>query len=240
MIQITDQDARTTSSTQGGESLGQLATTPGGRIYAYAQAGASNLVAAKNTSCVANVTNSTNQTGVATSAGDTQVTFTVGATAVAADQYKDGYLAVNEGPGQNLYGIAGNTAATSGNSYSITVYLKEPITVATTTSSKFSLYPSQEAGVILYPNASGPALQSAGVPNVAVTAAYYFWNQVGGLCTVLNDGIIGVNSEAIPSNAVDGAVEVRVDATVTHPVGYAPYATVDAKYYPIVLTMVGL
>lgn len=235
--QISDQDARTTSSVKGGPALGQVAETADGRTYQYSLAGASNLSAGKLTQAPADVANSITQTGVATTVGQTTITYTVGATAVTADQYAGGYFAVTVGPGQNLYLIDGNTAATSTNSYSITVTLREPITVATTTSSKFTLLPNPFASTVIMDHTAAPAIPVTGAPNVAVTAAYYYWSQVGGYAPVLSDGAITKNAEAIPSNGVDGAAEIRVDATVTKAIGYAPELTVDTAYWPINLTL---
>lgn len=235
-MQISDQDVRTTASAKGGAALGQLAETVDGRLFVYALAGATNLAAGKLTQALATTANHVNQTGVAAAVGDTSIAYTLGATAAASDLYADGYFAVNDGPGPNVYRVVGNTNAASTNSYAVTVKLFEPLTVATTTSSKFSLYPNPYKSTVLYANSGGPGVPVSGVPNVAVTAANYYWSQVGGLTAVLSDGIIAKNAEGIPSNAVDGAVETRVDATVVKAVGYAPEATVDQKYYPFVLT----
>lgn len=236
-IQITDQDARSLSSTQGGEKLGQLAITPGGRVYAYSRNGAVDLAAGKVTATPAVVANHINRTGVVYSIGTQQVVFAVGATAVTADQYRDGLFVVNVGPGQNAYSVSGNTAANS--SGSPTVTLSDPLTIATTTSSKFSLYKSWQADVVVAPSGTGVSQQVAGVPNVLVTAGYYFWNQVGGYCAVLSDGVIAKNAGAIASDAVDGALETEAAGTVTQRVGYAPEATVDTEYRPVCLTLRG-
>lgn len=238
-IQVTDQDTRSTAATQGGEDLGQLARTADGKVYAYTLAGASNLAAGKITQTAASVANSVNRTGVTTVAGQNSVAYTLGATAVTADQYKGGYLVVNAGTGagQSLL-ISGNTAATAGNSYAITVYLTEAIMTATLASdSKFSLLPNPQYSSVIADHTAQPSIPVNGVPIVAVTAAYYYWSQVGGYASVLSDGVIAKNAEGIGSNGTDGAVETRVDATVTKAVGYAPEATVTTEYSPFVLTL---
>ena len=237
-IQITDQDVRTTSSTKSSVALGQLGETSDGRVWAYALAGASNLSAGLITQTPAVVTNHVNATGVATVANDLQVAYTLGATVATVDQYADGYLNVNDGAGVNVYRIVGNTAATVAGSYGITVKLAEPVTVATTTSSKFSLFPNPYAKTVVSDYTAAPAIPVNGVPNIAVTATNYYWTQVGGYAAVLSDGAITKNAGAIASNAVNGAVEIEVAGTVTKRVGYAPELTVDTKYYPIVLTIV--
>jgi len=168
--------------------------------------------------------------------GQTSVTYTLGATAAAQDLYKGGYFAVNVGPGQNLYRIRGNSAATSTNSYSVTVQLGDDgIDVATTTSSKFTLYPNPYSLTVI--TTAAATQPCTGVPNVAVTNGYYYWSQVGGYATVLSDGIIGKNSGALVSASVNGAAVVEGTSAVTQRIGFAPEATVDTTYLPLVLTL---
>lgn len=234
-LQLTDQDTRSAVSTKGSARLGQTASTPDGRLYRYSLAGAVNLSAGKVVTAPAVVTNHINRTGVTTVAGAQTVTFAVGATLVSADQYADGYLVVNAGTGvgQALL-VSGNTAAASSGSPTVSLY--EGIFTATLAAdSKFSLYTNPYASVII--SASAVALQAVGVPNVAVTAAYYFWAQTSGYCSVLSDGVIGKASGAILSDATDGAVEVEVAGTVTQRVGTAVEATVTAEYRPIALSL---
>lgn len=216
--------------------LGTIAETADGRVFQFALAGATNLSAGKLTTAPATTANHVTQTGVATVVGDTRVTYSIGATAAAQDLYASGYLAVNVGPGQNLYKVRGNTAVSSAGG-SITVTLGDDgIDVATTTSSKFSLYPNPfKSTVITTAAATQPC---TGVPNVAVTAAYNYWSQVGGYVAVLSDGVIGKNSGAIVSASVNGAAVVEGTSTVTQRIGYAPEATVDTTYLPLVLTIV--
>lgn len=238
-IQITDQDIHNTSLSQGGEYLGQYAGTPDGRTFVYSRNGAVALVPGQITQAPAQVTNSVNQTVDAIfPIGTTVLTYTIGATAVAEDQYKGGYFVVNDATGEGQYAsILGNTAATSTNSYSITVKLAEPLTVALTASSEASLMPNLNSAVVVSALAAGPGIPITGAPTVAVPALAYFWNQVGGYASILSDGVIAKNVQGIASNAVDGAVETRVDATVVNPVGYAPEATVTTEYSPFVLTL---
>jgi hypothetical protein len=238
-IQITDQDIHTTSLSRGGEYLGQYAGTPDGRTFVYSRNGAVALAPGLITQAPAQVTNSVNQTVDAIwPIGTTQLTYTIGATAVAEDEYAGGYFVVNDGTGQGQYSlILGNTAATSTNSYSITINLAEPLTVALAATSEASLMPNLNSAVILSASGSGPGIPITGVPAVAVVANAYFWNQVGGYASVLSDGAIAKNVQGIPSNGTDGAVETRVDATVVNPVGYAPELTVSTEYSPFVLTL---
>lgn len=236
-IQITDQDARTIATPKGNEYTGQAAHTLDGRTYVYSTAGAVDLAAGKVNIPAATTSNHVNQTGVAYAIGTTQLTFTVGATDAAANLYAGGYFSVNDGTGPNTYRIRSNTLSNAANSRSITVTLEsdEGLTVATTTSSKFSLYPSPYGSLVVATASS--SLQAAGVANTAVTAAYGFWSQTSGYAAVLSDGIIAKNVAGILSPSVGGAVVTEGTSGIVQRIAYAPEATVDAKYYPLVLTI---
>jgi hypothetical protein len=234
-ISMSAQDARKTNVNKL-HDLGTVAETADGRVYRYAQAGAVDLAAGKINNPVAKVSNHTNN-AVATAAavGDRSVNITLaGATATTLGQYDDGFLVVNDSAGVGCaYRIEGTPViAGSGTGR---IQLAEGIATALTTSSKVSLQVSPWAGSVV--TANSVSLLCNGTNNVAVTAAYYYWSQTAGVASILSDGVIAKNAEAINSDAVNGAVETRVDATVTRAVGVAVEATVDAKYYPIYLTL---
>lgn len=227
---VTAQELRTQSSTRL-HRLGRLfVDQESGKAYRYGRAGAVNLAAGKLTVGKAHVANHVNIAVVSGAQFGTVVVATVGATAATADQYAGGTLTVNDSTGAGVtLRVKGNSAATS--SGTITIYLAEALPLALTTSSKVSLNVNLYDGVIVSPSAV--AHVPAGVPNIAVTAAYYAWFQTKGRCSVLSDGIIGKGSGAIISDAVDGAIEVEVAGTVTARVAKAVEATVDAKYYAV-------
>lgn len=234
-ISLSAQDARKVSATKV-HDLGTVAETADGRVFRYSQAGAVNLAAGLVTTAAAKVANHTNN-AVATAAavGARSVNITLaGATATTLDQYADGFLVVNDSAGVgSAYRIEGNPViAASGTGV---VQLAEGVATALTTSSKVSLQYNPWANTIV--SASAVALFCNGAPNVAVTAANYYWSQTGGIASVLSDGVIGKGSGAILSDAVNGALEVEVAGTVTQRVGTAIEATVDQKYYPIYLTL---
>lgn len=239
-IQITDQDVYQISSVQGSEQLGQLASTPSGRVFAYSQNGAATLAAGKITEPVAVTANYATRTLSSSFAvGVNQITVTLGTTATA-DAFKGYNLVITDGTGkgQGAYTVLGNTAATAGTSNATTVTIKGALNVALDNTSVVGLYPNQESAVVIH--SAAVAVPVAGAPVVPVTATYFFWNQVQGYASILSDGAITKNVQGIPSDAVTGAVEIRVDATVIAPVGYAPELTVDTKYSAFVLTLVGL
>ena len=232
---VREQDFRDISSTKQC-SLGVKAETADGRIYRYGLAGAANLAAGKMNVAAADVDNHIN-VNVQTSgvAGDMFIKATLGATAATLNQYQDGFAVVNDATGEGIaYKISGHNAV--GSAGVITAYLAEPLKAAiTATTTQVSFVANAYSGVIVNPGAI--AHRPVGVNNVAVTAAYYGWFQTGGECAVLSDGVISKGAEAILSDNVAGAVEIRVDATVVSAIGFAPEATVDTEYMPIVLTI---
>lgn len=241
-MQITDQDIYTESSTSGAELVGQKAQTSDGRVFSYAKSGGA-LTAGQITEPVAVTANYANRPiTVSAAAGANQVTVVLGTTA-AADAFVGFWLVVNDntGQGQGAYYITGNTAATAGNSNTTVLNIRGALKVAlssTATATDVTIQPNQQSTVIQH--TAVVAIPTAGAPVMAVTSGYYFWNQTQGMASILSDGAIGKNSQGIVSDATAGAVEVRVDATVTVPVGYAPDATTTTDYSPFVLTLVGV
>lgn len=224
-LSLTNQDARKVSSTQL-HRLGSIAETAGGRVYRYAKAGASNLVAGNlqvNADLVANHTNRTVAAAVA--AGSREVTVSIGATAATLDQYKNGFLTVNDATGEGIsYAIAGNAAADS--SGTLRVLLDEPVVVALTTSSEVTAKLNTYDSVVI--SATDQADQPVGVPNTAVTAAYYFWVQTRGECAVWADEAVTKGLALTIGTGTAGQVEA-LDAAGEPQIGIASEALVDTE-----------
>lgn len=231
-VSLTSQDARQVSASQQ-HKLGTIAESADGRAFRYSQAGASNLAAGLVNVAPARLANHSNiAVAVDTAAGARKVTVTLGATAATQDQYKHGYLVVNDGAGVGVaYCITGNAAAASGTSCD--VYLEEAVAISlTAASSKVSLQPSAFSGAIVHPGSS-TAFLASGSNNVAVAAGSYFWSQVRGVASVLSDGVIAKGVESVlTTNAIAGATITRGTNTTVAAVGIAVEATVDTKYYP--------
>lgn len=207
--EITAQGLREISVVQK-EALGTLTEARDGSLYVYGQAGASNLSAGSLSVAEAKVSGHTNQTVYAAAAvGSKKVQLNTTSTAVTADQYADGYLVVNDATGEGIaYQIAGNGAASGGSP--VTIQLYDPITVALVAS-------TSEASLIKHPAKtvieSTTLSKAVGVPNVAVTAAYFAWFQKTGICSVLADGTPTKGYNLVQSNGTAGAVEVFTDST---------------------------
>lgn len=239
-MQLTDQDVRTTSTTQGGAQLGQYMSTPDGRTYRYGLNGTGSgtaIAPGKLMQGALSLANHQNRTGVTAAAGTATVTFAVGATLVSSNQYAQGYLVVNAGTGagQQLL-ISGNTSAAS--SGSPTVNLADEIITATLASdSKFSLMPHPYSAVILSNQAAATAIYAVGVPAISVPDASYAWLQTVGPCSVLANGTIAVAAGLIPGATTSGSVDAEGTSSVQPRVGYMLIASVSTEYRSAYLTI---
>lgn len=237
-IQITDQDIYQQSTTKGSENIGQIGATPDGRTFAYAQAGGA-ITRGQITEPVALTANNVTRTIVTASAANANTIPVTLASTATQDAFVGFWLIVTDtsaaGAGQGAYYIQGNTAATSGSGNVTILRIRGGLAVALTTSSVVGIYPSQFSTVIQH--TAVVAIPVSGAPVISITSGNFFWNQTGGMASILSDGAITKNAEGIPSDATAGSVEIRVDATVVRAVGYAPELTVTGKYSPFVLTL---
>lgn len=230
--EITAQDTRTESSTKQ-EQLGARAHTDDGREWVYVKNGATGLAAGK---LVVNADEVGNHKNIAVASaaalGATEVSVTLGATEATADQYEDGFLTVNDAAGEGIsYRIAGHAAiASSGTG---TIVLDEPLKVALTTSSQVSLH-TPYGGVVI--SATDQADLPVGIPNIAVTAAYYAWVQTKGHCAALADEAYAKGAALTIGTSVAGALEA-VDAAGEPQIGIATVAGVDTEYQPVQLSI---
>lgn len=221
------------------DTLGARGVTADGRRFVYVQADSSaGLAVGKLGVAAAVVANHVNRSLDATSAvaaGSNQVVVSVGATAVTADQYADGYLVVRDGTGKGqCLRIDGNSAVSSAGG-AVTVKLADPVISALSTAdSKVDLI-SPFSGVVASTTLSRPV----GVAIATLAASEYGWVQTHGTASVLSDGIITKGVGAIQSTSVAGAVAIAAVAAIgtMSVVGYAPEATVDTKYNQLKLAI---
>jgi hypothetical protein len=229
-LSLTNQDARKVSSTQL-HTLGSIAETADGRVFRYSKAGAANLVAGNlqvNADLDSNVVNKA--VTAASAIGSFSVSFTAGASQTL-DAYKDGLLVVNDATGEGIaYAVNGNTAGTA-----VTVSLKSPIVVALVSStSEVTLKKNTWDSTVL--SATDQADQAVGVPNTAVTAAYYYWAQTRGEAAVLADEAVNRGLALTIGTGTAGAVEA-LDAAGEPQIGVASEALVDTENRAAFLTM---
>lgn len=232
--QTIQQYAGTVSDPELTTLLGSRWDLEDGREVKLILAGASNLSAGQLMTAPAWIANHQNCAVTATQAysnnGNTPatVTLTLGATAVTANQYRGGYLVVNDntGQGQTLK-IASHPAANA--SASLVVTLEDAPNTALDTTSEVCLVASPCNGVIV--SDASNLQQPVGVTLYPITAAYYGFIMSKGVVSCLNDGALTTGSAVSASNAVAGAVENGVIAQGF--VGFAIQTGVDTEYRPI-------
>jgi len=216
--------------------LGAQGATRDGRLFRYGLAGAVTLAAGKICQIPAVVANHQN-IAVQTAAvvGDNFLAVTVGATAVTAGQYDDGYVVGFDasGVGQTLQ-IQGTPAFSSAGTNSLALF--DPIATAITTSGKVNLELNPYAGTLVY--ATGATTEfCVGVPNVAIAAGSYGWFQTRGVASVLTNGAITKGSGVIPGQTTAGSVDIEAAATITQRVGTALQTGTTTKYSTTYLTI---
>lgn len=219
------------------ELLGTLRITHDGRFFRYAKAGASALAAGKMGQAVAIASGIMDQaTTVVHSVGDYTFTETITAgVAYAEDYFRGGFLHINDGTGQGLqYQIDGSSAVTAAGT-SITIALCDPIRVATVvTTSLFTLAPSPWQGVT---ETTTEEAMPAGVPSVAVTAAYYYWAQTHGPAICLTTGTPAVGTMLTHASVAGSLAAINATLDIDQPILARTWGTagVDTDYKPVFL-----
>jgi hypothetical protein len=218
-------------------TLGAIRETEDGRRFRYGKAGAT-MVAGGATQAAAATANHVAQqqtSGAANAAGATSVTVYVGATAVTANQYDDGYLVVyraGSGTAGLYYPIASHTTSSAG-SETITVTLKEPLKLATYTDDYFSLFCNPWSAVAV---GTEVAVFPTGMAMYAASSGQYLWFQTGGFCTQK-----GGDTAAVGMMMTTGTTDYTTlaMAAYTSPQIGAIYSTaaVSGYFTPIFLTI---
>jgi len=216
------------------EELDTVRILPDGRMFAYAQAGASDLAAALLTISAAPTDNAKDETLAASAAiGDTYLSVTFG-TAMTADYFKDGWVWPNDDTGEgSLYRVREHAAGTT----AVKVYLKEPVRVAMTAgATTISAVVNRQKLVVLSTFAQTAPV--AGVPPIAVTAGYYFWNQVKGPCVCLVSGTVVIGDQ-VGQIATAGAMTPLGANDVIGSLGVALKVTATTEYGLFALSVPG-
>jgi len=220
------------SSTTQREALGTKRMEADGRVFRYAKAGGA-LAAGKAAIKAVDVDNHINlPIPAAYAIGSKQITITVGATAVTADQYKDGFLQVNDATGEGYqYRIESNTACDA--SGSTIVQLADPIAVALVAStSEVSLIPNEYSGIT---HSATEENAPAGVAVCAIASGSYGWVQTAGPALALMAGTPAVGS-MLTLGSVAGSL-AAINATLDIDQPYFAQKTLNAgvntEYKPV-------
>jgi hypothetical protein len=175
-------------------SLGQEMKFIDGRRFRYAKAGAVAVVVAKLYQAPIPIADHVLKTPLAAAVGARSVTLALGGTAVAENQYRDGYvvvdLATNTGFG-HIYQVDHHKAIAASGSFAVP--LRSPVQVAISTqASSVSLIPNNYAGVILAITTT-PTATLAGVSVKPIPIGEFGWIQSAGNCMCLTEDNGAVN-----------------------------------------------
>ena len=218
-------------------TLGAIRETEDGRRFRYGKAGAT-MVAGGATQAAAATANHIAQiqtSGAANAAGSTNVTVYVGATAVTANQYDDGYLVVHRttsGTAGLYYPIASHTTTSTG-STTITVTLKEPLKLATYTDDYFSLFCNPWSAVAI---GTDVAVFPTGMAMNAASSGQYLWFQTGGFC-VQKGGDTAAVGTMMTTGTADYTTLTMAAYTSTQIGAIYSTAAVTGYFTPIFLTI---
>jgi hypothetical protein len=234
-IQLAAQEVFKTSTTKL-HNLGAQGVTADGRVFRYALAGGVALAPGKLNQNPAVVANHQNVlVAVAPNVGDNALSVTLGATAMTAGQYDDGYVVGYDvaGFGQSLR-IQGSPAINS--SATGQLLLADPVVQALTTSSRVNLEQNPWSNSLVY--ATGATTQmGVGVALVSVPAGSYGWFQTRGTAAVLGNGTVAAGSGLVPGQTTAGSLDIEAAATVTQRVGIQQQAGASTKYNTVYLTI---
>ena len=186
--------------------LGTRLYLPDGRIFAYAENGATAMVAGNLYQSEVPGANFDDLAVAATAAGAVLVTVTNGVTAIAANDFDGGYMVVQDDVGEGfVYGLRNHAAIAASVAGDINLQTGVSIQVAFTTATTILLVKNEFKGVIIHP--SPPTAALVGVACKATAASEFGWLQRHGLAAVLTDGTVVIGESVMPSNATDGSVE---------------------------------
>lgn len=188
--------------------LGEMYVAGNGDAFRYAQVGGSAISKGKLQLAPAQKTNHHNQPAIAAVAvGAYEIRVDLGATALVANEYQEGYLVANDvAPEGDLYIIASHPAADSGTD--VIVQLETPIRTAVTTSSEFTFVHNAWRKVV-----EGTAItqRAAGVALINGTISYYLWLKTRGVMPTLIGSAATLGADLIVGGTA-GAVTDRTDA----------------------------
>ena len=198
-------DEKVTGTTQ----LHPLSTRmvlPDGRVFYYGQTDGAQTAGAICQSAVGVANHDMDLATNTASAGDKSVTVTVGGTAATEDQYKDGYLYVNDGTGEgHIYKIRQHDAIDSSGSGAINLYDGDPIATGFAAATIVGLAKNPYKDFIVFPTtATG---HPVGVAATDFDDDDYGWLQTWGPAAVLCDVAFVIGNHVRVSDNTAGSGE---------------------------------
>lgn len=167
------------------------------------------------------------------------VTLTLGATAVTANQYRGGYLAVVDGAGEGqLLKIASHPAADG--STTVTVTLEDaPATALSTSTSEVSLLPATGNNLVIMPTT--PTNVPFGLAMYPIAAESYGFFLTKGIGNALSDATApavgcAISWSAATAGAV-GATPYSGNVVTGAVIGHTAILGVSAEYRPVFMNI---
>lgn len=211
--------------------IGTRAVDKQGRVYRYARAGASDLVAGNVLQSAAIIPNHLANTPPVVALGANTFTYTPGNTAAAVGFYENGFMQVDTTPGNGYtYGVDSHPAIVGNTAFAISLKTDEGIQIALTASSRVGLSPSLWRDVIQFPvtTATGSV---CGVAVMVIPATQYGWVGTWGRFSVLIAGTPALGAGVMTPSTVAGSVAVvtTTNLVVAQYVGNMAQVGVDTK-----------
>ena len=187
------------------QKLGTKAVLPDGRTFYYAKnSSAAITTAGQIVDGIAAVAAHDMDVAAteAHSVGDTTISLEVPTTDLTLNQYADGYLCINDGPGQGeVYRIKSHPAHDASDDNTVIFTIDEPdgIRTALTTASLFGIIYNPYTDVKIVDGDGTMTTGPLGVTTIPVTASYYCWLQTSGVASVLSGAVVAIVGDAIQS-----------------------------------------
>ena len=179
---------------------------PDGRVYYYGQTDGAQTAGAICQSAVGVANHDMALATNTASAGDKSVTVTVGGTAATEDQYKDGFLYVNDGTGEgHIYKIRQHDAINSSGSGSINLYDGDAIATGFAAATIVGLAKNPYKDFIVFPT-TGTG-HPVGVAATDFDDDDYGWLQTWGPAAVLCDVAFVIGNHVRVSDNTAGSGE---------------------------------
>ena len=186
------------------QKLGTRAQTPDGRVFYYAKNGTAAITSAgmivDAAAAFAIAAHDMDVPANANAVGTTDVSVEVPTTDLTLNQYADGYLIFNDGPGEGeVYRIKSHPAHDASDDNTVIITIDEPdgLRTATTTSSLFGIFVNPYSAVKIIDGDGTMETGALGVTTIPVTASYYCWLQTAGIGSVAIGAAVGVVGDGL-------------------------------------------
>jgi hypothetical protein len=187
------------------QRLGTRAVLPDGRVFYYAEnSSAAITTGGQIVDGIAAVGAHDGDLATAALAAGSLTATTTTSLTVTLNQYKDGYLFINDNAAQGeVYRVKSNTAVASAAGCEITIDESDGIRTAFTTSTQFGLMYSPYKDVKIIDGNGTMTTGPLGVTTIPVTADYFCWVQTAGPAAVLSGAATFVIGDAVGISKAD-------------------------------------